>query len=416
MHLLNRFAGTIRHRAPSCGQGLKGSLLQRFWFRLIFLCVFLPPVLYIFSIQGLEMSLQDHWHSKLKANLISETEKLLSGGKAIEAEIRGNVQQFLRGNRFIHLGAEATILVRTKKGRLLYPKVTEGSLTGLEPFLGDWDVPVERSRVAARNVRIMREGLQFSLSVHIPRNTWLANGILVFYVFVFAVLLFATYAWREKRAELAVQSRERELEAARDKLETVRKEVREAADKEEHYQREITRLRSELDRTADRLQQTEAQAFQEIEGLEDKLRKSAADRQEKEEEVWALIQEMERLETAEQSSSKGRDKGFNRVVKRFSALYKNLEFSERAIKGFLRLTEEEQLRAEVALQHLDRSSDHAGVKRKVAVGKGGPAVFETEFAAKGRIYWRKGSRTRVWVLAVGTKNTQNRDLEFLSKT
>ena len=43
------------------------------------------------------------------------------------------------------------------------------------------------------------------------------------------------------------------------------------------------------------------------------------------------------------------------------------------------------------------------------------SIFEMGFAGKGRIYYTRGERSTFRVLAVGAKNTQNADLEYLSR-
>jgi hypothetical protein len=53
------------------------------------------------------------------------------------------------------------------------------------------------------------------------------------------------------------------------------------------------------------------------------------------------------------------------------------------------------------------------VKRKVFLGKAALTVLESEFAYRGRIYWRRGANGKVEILAVGTKNTQPKDLAHL---
>ena len=46
--------------------------------------------------------------------------------------------------------------------------------------------------------------------------------------------------------------------------------------------------------------------------------------------------------------------------------------------------------------------------------RGGETVLEVVFAYKGRLYFRKREDRRVEVVAIGTKNTQERELEFLA--
>ena len=53
--------------------------------------------------------------------------------------------------------------------------------------------------------------------------------------------------------------------------------------------------------------------------------------------------------------------------------------------------------------------------RNVFGGKGQKTVLEVIFGYKGRLYFRHTDDRRVEVLAVGTKNTQAKELDFLAK-
>jgi hypothetical protein len=387
-----------------------------YWFRLrlIFLCIFLPPVLYVFSIQGLEIYLQNRWTSELKAMLISDPAKLFEGAIRIESEIRENIHRFQNDKRLIRFGAETRIIVQTKTGMLLYPVSYEDLFSDSNRISSYWERFDNRDRISIHNVRLMRQGLQFSLNVMIPRNTWLANIVLVFYVFIFAAVLFLNYRLRDRMVRQKSLIQEKELATLREKLEAARFQVQDASGKEEQFQQEITKLRSELSMTSEMLHKTEDQALEEIEILEEKLRESIASRQEKETAVKSLQQEMEALKSAPKQLIGQKSKGFDWTMKRLGTLYKNLEFSERSVEGLLKLSQEVQLKAEVVFQHLDRSSDLVKVKRKVTIGKKISPVFETEFGNEGRIYWRKDNSAKTYILVIGTKNTQKKDLNFLS--
>lgn len=49
--------------------------------------------------------------------------------------------------------------------------------------------------------KIMREGIIFSLSATIPRNTWLANFVLIFYILTFSLILYQAYRNKAEQAE-----------------------------------------------------------------------------------------------------------------------------------------------------------------------------------------------------------------------
>jgi hypothetical protein len=48
-------------------------------------------------------------------------------------------------------------------------------------------------------------------------------------------------------------------------------------------------------------------------------------------------------------------------------------------------------------------------------GKGQKTVLEVLFGYKGRLYFRNTKDQQIEVLAIGTKNTQARELEFLAR-
>ena len=55
------------------------------------------------------------------------------------------------------------------------------------------------------------------------------------------------------------------------------------------------------------------------------------------------------------------------------------------------------------------------IKRKVFGRKGRQTVFEVIFAYNGRLYFSNAKGRRIEVLAMGTKNTQAKELEFLAR-
>ena len=131
--------------------------------------------------------------------------------------------------------------------------------------------------------------------------------------------------------------------------------------------------------------------------------------------------EIENLRTKITQQEKGRhkqEKQKNKTAestkKRFNTLYKNLRINERAIYAFVELNEEMKIKAEEVIHQLNDDPSVVTIKRKVFGGKGQKTVFEVVFAYKGRLYFRNLKNRQVEVLAVGTKNTQARELEFLA--
>ena len=74
-----------------------------------------------------------------------------------------------------------------------------------------------------------------------------------------------------------------------------------------------------------------------------------------------------------------------------------------------------QIKAEEVIHQLDAQADDVPVKRKLFRGKGKETVFEIVFAHKGRLYFRRTKTRKVDILAIGTKNTQEKDLLYLDR-
>ena len=77
--------------------------------------------------------------------------------------------------------------------------------------------------------------------------------------------------------------------------------------------------------------------------------------------------------------------------------------------------ETNKLKAEEMLKRLSDEAENTLVRRKVGGLPPHLSIFEMGFAGKGRIYYTRGRQRRFRVLAVGAKNTQKTDLEYLSR-
>ena len=104
------------------------------------------------------------------------------------------------------------------------------------------------------------------------------------------------------------------------------------------------------------------------------------------------------------------------LARRLRTLYKNLEFDDRAVSDLAGYGDEAtKLKAEQALKRLSDEAENVAVRRKVGGLPPQLSIFELGFAGKGRVYYTKGRHRRHRVLAMGAKNTQKVDLEYLSR-
>ena len=104
------------------------------------------------------------------------------------------------------------------------------------------------------------------------------------------------------------------------------------------------------------------------------------------------------------------------LVRRLRTLYKNLEFDDRAVHDLVRYGDEAlKLKAEEALKRLSDEAGNVAIRRKVGGLPPHLSIYELGFAGKGRAYYTKGRSRRHRILALGAKNTQKTDLEYLSR-
>lgn len=376
----------------------------------------MPPVLYIYTLQGLEFSLHYFWGSELRGRLITDPQEILSGRVSIREEIRKNVDAYLDSLWLVKLGPVHRVEIKTETGQIIYPPREVSDEFSFDYAVEMESIPdrLEQIRVAQRNVEILQEGLTFSLQVRIPRNSWLANIVLLLYIFIFATILSFNYRSRMRTVENYTSRQEGELQDARQRLTAVQSRLEEATLKETSLRKQIAEQQKELDQIDRKLQSTESEALEEMETLEELLGESLAEKQKKEDEMASLLQEVERLKSDRQVSSRKKSKQYANIQKRFKVLYKNIDFHERALHGVVQLPQDLELKAEEMVHTLNQDCSLVKVKRKVFSGKGNDLpVLESIFAYRGRIYWRKNRDARIEVMVIGTKNTQDRDLAYL---
>ena len=383
-------------------------------FHILFSCILLPPVLYVLTLQAAETVVQKRWTYELLEVLVSDSKSLLQGRISIEDEMQRNVDRFLASRNALKWGILPQIIVKATNGMRLYPPDTQYMFdSGIFPREKMASTPTEMLRVAEKNLKIMDEGFDLSLTVQIPRTSFLANSILVFYIVVFTFLLYWAYRSSAREATRLELSNRQALETANNNLINAQQRLQDVIIRERSYQQEVGKLQKDLDLASNRVRETEAEALSEMEQLEKSLHESVALKEELEFEVLRLGEELERIESAQKTPPKKRLKQIDSAAKRFKTLYKNLEIQQRAIEGFLNLESNLQLRAEELIHNMNEDSSKLTVKRKLFSKKGSNPTFECEFGYKGRIYWRPGPSTKTQVLIIGTKNSQTRDLSYL---
>lgn len=387
--------------------------MKRFPFRTMFFCVFLPPLCYALTLQGLGRYLQDREVAVLNRILIQNPAALYEGRYTVKEEIDRNIRAHLKESFKGRIGISTSILVKTKDERVLYPTRFQGDLDGPgalgDPAAGPNPRSLNYVETASENFRILNEGLLLSVDLQVRHNSWLSNIILLFYVGLSLFVLQHSIRKRLKETETEENERRALVEQLTDELRSLEFRLREEQGKEAQYQSRISELmqdKTELSKDIDGL-------LEEVENQEEGLQAQQGLRENLEKEVHRLREELQRAKER-LPRPRQRNKASEAAERRFRVLYKNLFFSDRAIEGFTALTEEHQLKAEEIIHRLNQDESLVSVRRKV-FGKGGKLdVLETDFSYSGRLYFRKDSQsTKTRILAVGTKNTQEKDIVFL---
>lgn len=385
-------------------------------FRLTYVAILCFVLLYVFSVKGLERVLTRSFQARIEAALRVDP----LAGSVID-QIQERVGAVAKGSAWTRFG-----------GVKVTPFVIAAD--GVTPlYLGGRPVPKPVAEdPIAEAARVLPAAAEVTVSV--PHNSLAANGILI----VFAALLIQTLFLYERRRSQAELARLAEASAAREEsaARAARIEAELAALSRELDDRveaevagEIESLRSERQRLQEQLaalgrreDELRAQAGQlqetlqsERQSLEELLDDALADLARKDEEVRGLADRLQRAQgRAEPAAPRARD--LDQLGNRLRTLYRNLEFDDHAVRDLLALGDEAmKLRAEESIKRLDTDVETAAVRRKVGGLPAHLTIFELGFAGKGRVYYTLGRQRRFRILAVGAKNSQKTDLEYLSR-
>jgi len=400
-----------------------------FSLRLLFICIFLPPVLYIFSVQGLEQYVQSSRTKELQHILIQDSEALYTGRYSVADEVASNLERYARADKLRGLGVVTRVMVSTKEGKLLYPRCSEQrdmDFTRRREFDNGSSDSFNYVKTAEENFEILNEGLIVSVGVEVRHNSWLSNSILILYIFLAVVIFYGHYKRRAREWSAKTEDDHERIELISTKLAESAKSLEELEGKEHDYIAKIQNLSSESERLKSEIAQLMDEVavqkkksveideiLDEMERLDEEAKQNIALKEEKEREVLQLREEISQLERLEKRGARKRRRDIESAKKRFTVIYKNLSFHDRAIQGFSLLPQDFQLKAEEMIHRLNEDDSLVTVKRKVFSKKGKLNIFEAIFSYSGRIYFKRRDEKRLEILAIGTKNTQEQDITFL---
>jgi hypothetical protein len=390
-------------------------------FRLIYVAIFVFALLYIASVQGAQALLQSHFRRS-----VEQAVRVSPADGPVVEQIQRRVAAAVRDSPWVRIGrVRVNALVLGADERI--PLYVLGRSVPPPPVSGRADPFAEAEALLPATATV---------DVWVPHDSVLATSILVLYGAVLIAVLFsynrrvarreadlveAAVADRDATAQRAA-SIETELEQVRKRLADVEPAEQAQAEEIRELAREREALQAKLAELANREVELRARTsrFVELEderrALEDLLGEAVEDLGHKESVIQGLQDRLKRATKAESPAPGGRQRGWDQLERRLRTLYRNLEIDDRAIDDLIALRDETmKLKAEEAIKRLADGSDAAAIRRKVGGLPPHLSIFELGFAGKGRVYYTRGRQRAFRVLSVGAKNTQNADLEYLSR-
>jgi hypothetical protein len=375
-------------------------------FKILAACTLLPPVLYILTAFTLERQLQQRFARGVEEAYLGEPRLILDGSLRLKDALKANIENHIDSFPLIRFGIAVRVTVVTKTGKILYPRIFEQDNPA--------DGPAEPMRVARDNYALLTEGLVVQVETKFEHNRILSNALLGLYVSLSLLLLFWHFRSAGRRINQEDSERHREIERLLSLEAENTRSLKNLLGERERLRLEFERLKTVRENEHARAEQNEEDLVEEITTLERKLDENVLHQSSQEQEIHSLREKIAAIEKDRLKEERYRLKTEADVRKRFNALYKNILINERALTGFVELNEDLKLKAEEIVHQLNAAPDLVSIKRKVFGRKNRETVLEVVFAYKGRLYFRRGADRRVEILAVGTKNTQARELEFIS--
>ena len=366
----------------------------------------MPPVLYIFSVISIERHLNDRYANEIEDIYMGDTHPLFNGSVKLKDAINKNIDRYLQSKVLVSWGIKANVTVTTKQGSILYPAVfedEEGSLKPLDPM-----------QVATDNYNLMNEGPVVKIGLILEHNTLLSNAIISFYICLSVFILYFYYRAGIKKNQQEEMAKSTEIARL---LELEKKHTYKhnaLVQDREKLTWEIEKIKTKLEGEKVKASRNEEEMINEIVAVEEKIQINLELQQEKQQEIDTLKEQMKRFDKGRRRESKQKAKSFDSTHKRFTTLYKNISVKERAISGFIELSDDMKIKGEEIIHKLNEDPRVVPIKRKVFGRKGRQTVQEVIFAYKGRLYFRNTKDKRIEVVLIGTKNTQAKDLEFLN--
>jgi len=390
-------------------------------YRVIYVAVAAFALLYVFTVNGMQLALAYTFEQR-----VYDAMQIENFDESVAVQIQRRIDDRVKRSSWVRYGgARVNVLAIGRDGRTL---IYGGGATPAPP---DAFNLLANAREAERLLPATAQ-----VSVSLPHNTVLSNSILLIFAaaLIQSLFLYNRSLSQRESAELeaALRARdaaagrastiEHELDAVRERLQSVEPTEREQADEIAELRRERERLQSELGGLAKREDELRSKAARAVEldeerrSLEELLDEAANELASRDNAINDLEQRLTKADKRSKSANVARAKESESLAKRLRTLYKNIEFDERTIDDIAALGDEGlRLKCEENLKRLDSEADNVAVRRKVGGLPNHLTVFELSFGGKGRVYYSKGKERRFRIRLVGGKASQRTDLDYLRR-
>ncbi|MCF6246212.1 MAG: hypothetical protein L3J69_02505 [Desulfobacula sp.] len=371
-------------------------------------CLLLTPILYVLTLSICENQFDKRYSDQIQNILIGDTKPLLDGSVHLEEQIAMNIDRFLRNDFKVEkAGLAIKVRVITQSGKIIYPIFLD--VDSLEKNL---DHGFDSDIIGKKNFDILNNGLEIKIETNLNHGSLISNAILIFYCGISFGIFFIFYSIGSSKAEKETEKKTQIITDLMKEEESYKQILKDLKKDRQGLFENIKILNSKYQNDITKAKVNEDELFEEIISLEAQLKSFIDLKRSRETEISELKSKVQKFER--RKSPKHKRHEFEFYEKRFTALYRSIKMDRKALSGFLKLNEDQQIKAEELIHLLDRNIDKIVIKRKVFSGKKHrTACFEVLFAYNGRLYFRKNKNNKTDVLVIGTKNTQSKDMEFL---
>jgi len=372
--------------------------------KIIILCIIFPPVFHLGALQSLEKYLTNTYKAEIENIYTGETRMLFDGNLRLKDAVNNNIDNYLQKSALVPWGVKPNVLVTTKKGTIIYPSFEEE----------DSLLPPTRKQIATENYKLMSEGMKVQVDVSLERSSFLVISIFSFFLLISILILTYYYRVGATKAKIEYFHKEEEINRLIELEKKNRERMSELDSDKAFLSDEFKRIKNLLEDSRVKSRRNEDDMIDEIIELEKKIDRIHSLYDGQQEENRTLKEIISKYEKGELKTGKQREKASTHLSKRFKTVYKDILFHQKAIYGFTDLTDEMKIKAEEIIRQMDENPALIRIKRKVMTKKNTEAIFEVTFSHSGRIYFSKEQGGKTKILAIGTKNTQDKDLSFLN--